>query len=61
MLHIPTADLQANAYAENSITLSAQRVAALIAGIILSGWITVRDIDMFNRMGTVPSQSDTGG
>ena len=34
MLHIPTADLQAKAYAENSITLSAQRVAALIAGII---------------------------
>ncbi|MEM9435744.1 MAG: DUF1467 family protein [Pseudomonadota bacterium] len=25
---------------------------AIIAGVILSGWITVRDIDWFNRMST---------
>jgi predicted secreted protein len=24
---------------------------AIIAGIIVSGWITVRDLDMFHRMG----------
>ena len=24
---------------------------AIIAGIIFSGWISVRDLDMFNRMG----------
>lgn len=31
----------------------------VIAGIILSGWITVRDIDMFNRMGPAPEFGDT--
>ncbi|NIY96268.1 DUF1467 family protein, partial [Salipiger sp. HF18] len=33
-------------------------VWAIIAGVILSGWVTVRDIDgwMFNRMG--PSSLD---
>ena len=33
---------------------------AIAATIILSGWITVRDLDMFNRMGPV-EQSDTNG
>ena len=34
---------------------------AVIAGIILSGWITVRDIDFFNRMGPAPEFGDTSG
>ena len=33
----------------------------VIAGIILSGWITVRDIDFFNRMGPAPEFGDTSG
>ena len=33
----------------------------LIAGIILSGWISVRDIDFFNRMGPAPEFGDTDG
>ncbi|MFP7569283.1 DUF1467 family protein [Marivita sp. S2033] len=33
----------------------------LIAGIILSGWISVRDIDFFNRMGPAPEFDDTDG
>ena len=33
----------------------------LIAGIILSGWISVRDIDFFNRMGPAPEFGDTSG
>jgi len=33
----------------------------VIAGIILSGWITVRDLDFFNRMGPAPGFGDTGG
>ena len=28
---------------------------AIIAGIIFSGWISIRDIDMFNRMGGPPA------
>ncbi|SFP81458.1 DUF1467 family protein [Tranquillimonas alkanivorans] len=32
----------------------------LIAGIILSGWITVRDFDWFGRMDPIPT-SGTGG
>ena len=31
----------------------------IIAGIILSGWISVRDIDWFHRMGP-PSELSTG-
>ncbi len=33
----------------------------IIAGIILSGWITIRDIDMFNRMGPAPALDGTDG
>ncbi|TCS61999.1 DUF1467 family protein [Primorskyibacter sedentarius] len=33
----------------------------IIAGIIFSGLITVRDIDMFNRMGPAPVTDGTGG
>ena len=33
----------------------------VIAGIILSGWITVRDIDFFGRMGPAPEFGGTGG
>ena len=33
----------------------------VIAGIILSGWITVRDIDFFNRMGPAPEFGATSG
>ncbi|SHH63611.1 DUF1467 family protein [Marivita hallyeonensis] len=33
----------------------------IIAGIIVSGWISVRDIDMFNRMGPAPVSDGTGG
>lgn len=36
-------------------------VWALIAGIILSGAITVRDIDFLNRMGPPPAAGGTGG
>lgn len=32
-------------------TMIAVVVWAVLAGIILSGWITVKDIDWFNRMG----------
>jgi predicted secreted protein len=32
----------------------------IIAGIILSGWITVRDLDLFDRMGPAPGFGDTG-
>lgn len=31
---------------------------AVLAGVILSGWITVRDIDWFDRMSTPQSQQD---
>jgi predicted secreted protein len=33
----------------------------IIAGIILSGWITVRDLDFFNRMGPGTGSGGTGG
>jgi predicted secreted protein len=33
----------------------------VIAGIILSGWISVRDIDFFGRMGPAPEFGGTGG
>ncbi|MCK0150093.1 DUF1467 family protein [Marivita sp. S6314] len=33
----------------------------VIAGIILSGWITIRDIDVFDRMGPAPEFGDTSG
>ena len=33
----------------------------IIAGIIFSGLITVRDIDMFNRMGPAPVTDGPGG
>lgn len=33
----------------------------IIAGIILSGWISVRDIDWFERMGPAPLAGDTNG
>ena len=32
----------------------------VIAGIILSGWITVRDLDFFGRMGPAPVFGGTG-
>src|SRR6056297_596191 len=32
----------------------------IIAGIILSGWISVRDLDLFGRMGPAPGFGDTG-
>lgn len=34
---------------------------AVIAGIIISGAITVRDLDFFNRMGPVPQAGGSGG
>lgn len=37
-------------------TLVALVVWALICGVILSGAITIRDIDVFNRMGPAPVQ-----
>ncbi len=33
---------------------------AIIAGIILSGWISVRDMDWFDRMGPPSTQSQSG-
>ena len=33
----------------------------IIAGIILSGWITVRDLDFFNRMAPATGSGGTGG
>ena len=33
----------------------------IIAGIILSGWISVRDFDWFNRMGPPPAAGETDG
>lgn len=33
----------------------------IIAGIIVSGWITVRDLDFFNRMGPAPEFGGTDG
>jgi predicted secreted protein len=41
-------------------TLFAVPLAALICGIILSGWISVRDFDFANRMGHSPAADDTG-
>ncbi len=32
-------------------TLIATPIWALICGVILSGWITIRDLDIFGRMG----------
>ena len=32
-------------------TLIATPIWAIIAGVILSGWITIEDLDWFNRMG----------
>ena len=34
---------------------------AILATIILSGWITVRDIDYFNRMGPASAIDETSG
>ncbi|SMC64676.1 DUF1467 family protein [Primorskyibacter flagellatus] len=34
---------------------------AIIAGVILSGWITVRDLDMFNRMAPETEAHETDG
>lgn len=34
---------------------------AILATIILSGWVTVRDIDYFNRMGPAPVSDGTDG
>ncbi|MHA6346624.1 DUF1467 family protein [Roseivivax sp. CAU 1761] len=34
---------------------------AVIAGIIVSGWIGVRDIDIFNRMDPAPAARGTDG
>ncbi|GEM_PF-39409 len=31
----------------------------IIASVILSGWITVRDLDWFNRMGPPPQSLDS--
>ncbi len=41
------------------VTVVSLLLWAVIAGIILSGWITVQDIDFFNRM-RPPSAGDTG-
>ncbi len=41
------------------VTLVSLALWAVIAGIIVSGWITVEDIDFFNRMNP-PSAGDTG-
>ena len=35
-------------------------VWVIVTTIILSGWITVRDIDWFNRMGPEPAAGETG-
>ncbi|NRP13881.1 hypothetical protein XMM379_002172 [Aliiroseovarius sp. xm-m-379] len=34
------------------VTIWASLAWAVVAGIIVSGWITVEDIDWFNRMGS---------
>ncbi|WP_146586562.1 DUF1467 family protein [Puniceibacterium confluentis] len=34
---------------------------AIIAGIILSGMVTIRDIDLFNRMGPAATTDGTDG
>lgn len=39
-------------------TMWAIPIWAVLAGVILSGWITVRDLDWFNRMST-PEVSQT--
>jgi len=39
-------------------TLVAVVVWAVIAGVILSGWITVRDLDWFDRMTPRAEQAD---
>ena len=39
-------------------TIWAVGIWAILATILLSGWIGVRDIDMFNRMGDPAAQSD---
>lgn len=36
-------------------------VWAIICGIILSGWITIRDIDFNGVMGPDPAAGETGG
>jgi predicted secreted protein len=36
-------------------------VATVICGIILSGWISVRDFDFNGVMGPAPSADETGG
>jgi predicted secreted protein len=36
-------------------TLIAAVLWCIIAGIIVSGWITIEDIDWFNRMNTSPA------
>ena len=39
-------------------TLFATAIFAVVAGVILSGWITVRDFDVFDRMGPEPATTD---
>lgn len=43
------------------VTVWATLVWALVAGIILSGWITVRDIDWFERMDPPSAIDDRDG
>ena len=33
----------------------------IIAGVILSGWITIRDLDFFGRMAPLTESDGTGG
>ncbi len=42
-------------------TLWGTLVWAILAGVILSGWISVRDFDWFDRMTPVPEAGETDG
>lgn len=41
------------------VTVAAAAIWVVIAGVIFSGWISVRDLDFFDRMR--PPASETGG
>ena len=42
-------------------TLWGTLIWAILTAVILSGWISVRDMDYFNRMSPLPEAGDTGG
>lgn len=39
-------------------TMFAAVIFAVVAGIILSGWISIRDLDVFERMGPASESAD---